>query len=140
MNGIDVTGPGEPPPDGQSHGQSDQRSSEERWDAERVRSLREHLGASQQELASRLGTRQQTVSEWETAGSRPRRMSRRLLQLVADEAGFYDARRDAPTDPRRAQSEPRAATERDTPEGRAQHHPPHEPPTEATSGTDEGVS
>jgi DNA-binding transcriptional regulator YiaG len=61
------------------------------WDADRVRALRSHLGASQQELADRLGTRQQTVSEWETASSRPRRMSRRLLTLVAEEAGFYDA-------------------------------------------------
>lgn len=60
------------------------------WDAGRVRALRRHLGASQQELADRLGTRQQTISEWETASSRPRRMSQRLLTLVADEAGFYD--------------------------------------------------
>ncbi len=67
----------------------------EAWDAERVRALRSHLGASQQELAERLGTRQQTVSEWETAHSAPRRMSRRLLALVAEEAGFYDARTSA---------------------------------------------
>jgi putative transcriptional regulator len=61
------------------------------WDAGRVRALRSHLGVSQQQLADRLGTRQQTVSEWETASSSPRRMSRRLLTLVAEEAGFYDA-------------------------------------------------
>ncbi len=68
------------------------RSGGEAWDAVRVRALRSHLDASQQELAERLGTRQQTVSEWETAHSAPRRMSRRLLTLVAEEAGFYDAR------------------------------------------------
>ncbi len=61
------------------------------WDAARVRALRSHLGESQQELAERLDTRQQTVSEWETGNARPRRMSRRLLHLVAEETGFYDA-------------------------------------------------
>ncbi|MDA0366360.1 MAG: helix-turn-helix transcriptional regulator [Chloroflexi bacterium] len=61
------------------------------WDAGGVRSLRGHLRASQTELAARLGTRQQTVSEWETGVSRPRRMSRRLLRLVAEESGFYEA-------------------------------------------------
>jgi hypothetical protein len=61
------------------------------WDAVRVRHLRRFLGASQAELAERLGTRQQTVSEWETGGSRPRRMSRRLLHLVAETSGYYDA-------------------------------------------------
>ncbi len=61
------------------------------WDAEAVRRLRDHLHATQAELADRLGTRQQTVSEWETGASTPRRMSRRLLHLVAEESGFYDA-------------------------------------------------
>ena len=60
------------------------------WDAARVRALRRWLGNSQAELADRLGTRQQTVSEWETGASQPRRMSRRLLHLVAEDAGFYD--------------------------------------------------
>jgi len=60
------------------------------WDAARVRSLRTHLGETQAELAERLGTRQQTVSEWETGASRPRRMSGRLLHLVAEESGFYE--------------------------------------------------
>jgi len=62
-----------------------------RWDSERVRLLRDHLAETQGELAERLGTRQQTVSEWETGQSAPRRMSRRLLQLVAEESGFYSA-------------------------------------------------
>ncbi len=61
------------------------------WDAERVRELRRHLGESQAAFAERIGTRQQTVSEWETGSSTPRRMSRRLLHLVAEEHGFYDA-------------------------------------------------
>ena len=59
------------------------------WDATRVRRLRRFLQESQSGLAARLGTRQQTVSEWETARSRPGGMSRRLLHLLAEEHGFY---------------------------------------------------
>ena len=61
------------------------------WDAERVQALREWLQESQTELARRVGTRQQTISEWETGASRPRRMSRRLLGMVAEESGYYSA-------------------------------------------------
>jgi len=49
------------------------------------------MGVTQAELADRIGTRQQTVSEWETGASTPRRMSQRLLRMVAEEAGIYDA-------------------------------------------------
>jgi DNA-binding transcriptional regulator YiaG len=57
-----------------------------------VRSLRRHLGLSQQGLAEELGTRQQTISEWETGQYRPRGASARLLSLVAERAGFqYEA-------------------------------------------------
>ena len=59
------------------------------WIPEDVRRLRTHLGLSQAELADRIGTRQQTISEWETGASAPRRMSRRLLHLVAEESGYY---------------------------------------------------
>lgn len=64
------------------------------WDAAAVRRLRAHLGVTQDELAGRLGTRQQTVSEWETGTRAPRRMARRLLQLVAEQSGYYEARPD----------------------------------------------
>jgi DNA-binding transcriptional regulator YiaG len=56
-----------------------------------VRALRERLGDSQQQFAERLGTRQQTVSEWERGASRPRRMAQRLLTMLAEEAAAYDA-------------------------------------------------
>lgn len=63
-----------------------------RWDASAVRALREHLGLSQDGLAEELGTRQQTVSEWETGRYRPRGASATLLGIVAERAGFaYDA-------------------------------------------------
>lgn len=82
------------------------------WDQEAVRRLRRYLGDSQAELAQRLGTRQQTVSEWETGRRQPRRMSRRLLQLVAEEAGFYDASGTDETGPDAARpSEPRPGGE-----------------------------
>jgi transcriptional regulator with XRE-family HTH domain len=61
------------------------------WQAERVRALRQHLGLTQEELARELGTRQQTISEWETGMYQPRGLSERLLSLVAERAEFeYD--------------------------------------------------
>ena len=58
------------------------------WDAPRVEALRRHMGLTQQQLAEELGTRQQTISEWETGQYRPRGTSARLLTLVAERAGF----------------------------------------------------
>ena len=59
-----------------------------RWDAERVRRLRRALQLTQQALAEQLGVRQQTVSEWEVGIYQPRGASARLLDLVAERAGF----------------------------------------------------
>jgi len=62
------------------------------WEAEGVRALRRHLGLSQRQMAAELGTRQQTVSEWETGLYRPRGASARLLTIIAEQAGFqYEA-------------------------------------------------
>lgn len=58
------------------------------WDAGGVRALRRHLGLSQQGLADELGTRQQTISEWERDMYRPRGASARLLTIVAERADF----------------------------------------------------
>jgi DNA-binding transcriptional regulator YiaG len=58
------------------------------WDAGGVRALRQHLGLTQEEMARELGTRQQTISEWETGLYQPRGLSGRLLSLVAERAGF----------------------------------------------------
>ncbi|MDE2802587.1 MAG: helix-turn-helix domain-containing protein [Chloroflexota bacterium] len=67
------------------------------WDAASVRALREHLGATQGELADELGVRQQTVSEWETSVYRPRGASARLLSMVAEQNDFqYRAESSAP--------------------------------------------
>ena len=62
------------------------------WDAGRVKALRQHLGLTQEELAREMGTRQQTISEWETGLYQPRGLSERLLSIVAERAGFaYEA-------------------------------------------------
>jgi DNA-binding transcriptional regulator YiaG len=62
------------------------------WDSGRIRALREHLGLTQQEMADQLGTRQQTISEWETGMYQPRGASSTLLTMVAERAGFeYEA-------------------------------------------------
>ena len=58
------------------------------WDAYRVRALRRHMRLSQEEMAARLGTRQQTVSEWETGRYRPRGASATLLTMIAERAEF----------------------------------------------------
>ena len=64
------------------------------WDAGRVRALRRHMGLSQDALASELGTRQQTVSEWETGQYQPRGASAKLLSIIAERARFEYGSRD----------------------------------------------
>ncbi len=50
------------------------------------------MGLTQRELADRLGTRQQTISEWETGMYQPRGTSTTLLSLIAEQAKFkYEA-------------------------------------------------
>jgi DNA-binding transcriptional regulator YiaG len=58
------------------------------WGAGKVKALRQHIGLTQEELAQRMGTRQQTISEWETGMYAPRGVSERMLGLVAEQAGF----------------------------------------------------
>ncbi|HET90964.1 MAG TPA: XRE family transcriptional regulator [Chloroflexi bacterium] len=58
------------------------------WDAESIRALRQYMGLTQQQLSDELGTRQQTISEWETGMYRPRGGMNRLLTLVAEQTGF----------------------------------------------------
>ncbi|MFC2031893.1 helix-turn-helix domain-containing protein [Chloroflexota bacterium] len=62
------------------------------WDSQRIQSLRCHLGLTQCGLAERLGTRQQTISEWETGMYQPRGTSSTLLSFIAEQARFeYEA-------------------------------------------------
>jgi len=62
------------------------------WDSDRIQALRRHLGLTQRQLADRLGTRQQTISEWETGMYKPRGASVTLLSIIAERAKFkYEA-------------------------------------------------
>ena len=60
----------------------------QQWDGNNIRALRNHLGLTQRELADRLGTRQQTISEWETGIYKPRGASATLLSIIAEQAKF----------------------------------------------------
>jgi DNA-binding transcriptional regulator YiaG len=62
------------------------------WDGASVQALRRHLDLTQAELSKKLGTRQQTISEWETGMYKPRGASATLLSMVAEQSNFkYDA-------------------------------------------------
>jgi DNA-binding transcriptional regulator YiaG len=62
------------------------------WDNECIQALRRHLGLTQRQLAETLGTRQQTISEWETGMYKPRGASATLLSIIAERAKFkYEA-------------------------------------------------
>lgn len=58
------------------------------WDGELIRSLRQHIGMTQQQFADELGVRQKTVSEWETGVYQPTRASSKHLMRVAQDQGF----------------------------------------------------
>ena len=58
------------------------------WDSEKVLALRSHLQLTQREMADQLGTRQQTISEWEKGMYKPRGASSTLLSMVAEKAKF----------------------------------------------------
>lgn len=77
------------------------------WDAESVRALRDSLDMTQKQMSEELGTRQQTISEWETGMYRPRGGMNRLLTLVAERAGFdYQATTEASVPQEEGDSEP----------------------------------
>ncbi|TEU16754.1 MAG: helix-turn-helix domain-containing protein [Dehalococcoidia bacterium] len=58
------------------------------WSKEEIRALRQHLNLTQMKLADELGTRQQTISEWEKGLYRPRGASATLLNIIAERSGF----------------------------------------------------
>jgi DNA-binding transcriptional regulator YiaG len=58
------------------------------WNACTIKALRQHMGLTQKEMSEELGTRQQTISEWETGMYKPRGATRTLLNIIAERAGF----------------------------------------------------
>lgn len=67
---------------------SNRKANRPQWDREHIQALRRHLGLTQRELADQLGTRQQTISEWETGRYEPRGASSTLLFIIAERAQF----------------------------------------------------
>jgi len=65
-----------------------EKANRPQWDSQRILTLRYHLRLTQRQLAERLGTRQQTISEWETGMYKPRGASSTLLSIVAERAQF----------------------------------------------------
>jgi len=63
-------------------------ANEVEWTPEKIKALREHMGLTQRALAKELGTRQQTISEWETGMYSPRRSTAKYLALIAERVGF----------------------------------------------------
>lgn len=78
---------------------------ESEWDREKIRALRRHLKATQEEMAEEMGTRQQTVSEWETGLYRPRGASKKMLSILAERSRFQYGTEAGDGDPG-AESEP----------------------------------
>jgi len=69
-----------------------QKYNKSQWDRGSIQALRRHLNLTQREMADELGTRQQTISEWETGMYQPRGASATLLSIIAERAKFkYDA-------------------------------------------------
>ena len=64
------------------------QANQPKWDKNQIQALRRHLGLTQQGMAQQLGTRQQTISEWETGMYQPRGASVTLLSLIAEKANF----------------------------------------------------
>ncbi len=58
------------------------------WNHDLVRALRLHLNFTQAQLATELGVRQQTISEWEQGVYAPSRAMSKYLSLVAERASF----------------------------------------------------
>ena len=79
---------------------SSKRRPDHPWDGKRIRALRHFLGLTQREMAERLGTDQQRVSEWERGAHRPSRITATLLSMVAERSGFVyseEEKREEPT-------------------------------------------
>jgi DNA-binding transcriptional regulator YiaG len=58
------------------------------WNSDSIKALRSQMGFTQSQLATELGVRQQTVSEWENGMYEPTRATSKHLSLVAEKVGF----------------------------------------------------
>ncbi len=61
------------------------------WTPENIYLLRKHLGDNQLTFAERLGLRRRyTVTEWEAGRGNPGGAVRKLLDIIANDAGFTE--------------------------------------------------
>lgn len=58
------------------------------WSGHAIKALRVYRGLSQQQFASEIGVRRETVSEWENSRYEPDRSKRKLLNIIAKQADF----------------------------------------------------
>ena len=58
------------------------------WKAEAIRALRTYKKLNQEQFASELGVRRETVSEWENSKYEPDRSKCKLLSIIAKQANF----------------------------------------------------
>jgi DNA-binding transcriptional regulator YiaG len=65
------------------------------WSGHAIKALRVYKGLNQQQFASELGVRRETVSEWENSKYEPDRSKRKLLNLIAKQAHFRDLKTDS---------------------------------------------
>jgi len=66
----------------------EKKSVRQQWNGKKIHALRYHMKLTQREMADELGTRQQTISEWEKDMYKPRGASATLLNIVAERARF----------------------------------------------------
>ena len=60
------------------------------WNADAIKALRIHQGLNQEQFASELGIRRETVSEWENSKYEPDRSKCKLLSMIAKQASFAE--------------------------------------------------
>ena len=60
--------------------------SKPKWNADSIRKFRKSLGMTQAEFANELGSRQQTISEWELGMYVPKNAYCKLLDLMERDA------------------------------------------------------
>ena len=60
------------------------------WNADAIKALRIHKELNQEQFASELGVRRETVSEWENSKYEPDRSKCKLLNMIAKQANFAE--------------------------------------------------
>lgn len=60
------------------------------WKGNAIKALRLYKGLNQEQFASELGMRRETVSEWENSRYEPDRSKRKLLSLIAKQVNFEE--------------------------------------------------